>query len=124
MLFDELQALTQQFTVSPAGNFEGKTVLQRYQQGQLSDELETALLKLFVVRYRSVPETVVISAINNQAAKTYPWQGLIPPVTDTKLIVALNSLMISRLARAATVFQNAEYLDLAIKAAQFILDHQ
>jgi len=124
LTLNELQALTQQFTVSPSGNFEGKNVLQRYQPGQLSDELETALIKLFIIRYGSAPETVVTPATNNQAAKTYPWRGRIPPVTDTKLIVAWNSLMISGLARAATVSQNSEYLDLATTAAQFILDYQ
>ncbi|NJR66099.1 MAG: thioredoxin domain-containing protein, partial [Leptolyngbyaceae cyanobacterium CRU_2_3] len=63
-------------------------------------------------------------ARNNQAAKTQAWTGRIPAVTDTKMIVAWNSLMISGLARAAAVFQNSEYLDLAAQAAQFILHHQ
>lgn len=121
---DELQALMKQFTVGSSGNFEGKNVLQRYQSGQLSDELEAALIKLFVIRYGSAPEVIVTPATNNQVAKTHAWRGRIPPVTDTKLIVAWNSLMISGLARAAAVFQNSEYLDLATAAAQFVVDHQ
>jgi len=40
------------------------------------------------------------------------------------MIVAWNSLMISGLARAAAVFQKADYLALATKAADFILDQQ
>jgi uncharacterized protein YyaL (SSP411 family) len=63
-------------------------------------------------------------ARNNHEAKTHPWQGRIPAVTDTKMIVAWNSLMISGLARAAVVFQQPDYLHLANQAAQFILDHQ
>ncbi len=40
------------------------------------------------------------------------------------MIVAWNSLMISGLARAASVFQNREYLELAARPADFILTHQ
>jgi hypothetical protein len=40
------------------------------------------------------------------------------------MIVAWNSLMISGLARAAAVFQQRDYFDLAARTAQFILDHQ
>jgi hypothetical protein len=40
------------------------------------------------------------------------------------MIVAWNSLMISGLARAAAVWQQAVYLDLSIAAADFILQHQ
>lgn len=52
------------------------------------------------------------------------WPGRIPPVTDTKMIVAWNSLMISGLARAATVFSQPLYLQMATTAAEFILAHQ
>jgi hypothetical protein len=121
-----LQELTEQFTVTPAGNFEGKNVLQRQQAGPLSATLEATLAELFTRRYGTPPaETPTFPpARNNQEAKTYPWPGRIPPVTDTKMIVAWNSLMISGLARAAAVFQNPDYLAIATQAAQFILDHQ
>jgi uncharacterized protein len=122
----ELQALSAQFTITPGGNFAGKNVLQRYQAGQLSLELEAAFSKLFVVRYGFLPTVIstVSPACNNQDVKTYSWKGRILPVTDTKMIVAWNSLMISGLARAATVFKSTEYLHLAITAAQFIWEHQ
>ncbi|HEY9599295.1 MAG TPA: thioredoxin domain-containing protein, partial [Cyanophyceae cyanobacterium] len=61
---------------------------------------------------------------NNQEAKTGNWLGRIPPVTDTKMIVAWNSLMISGLARSYSVFGHPEYLQLAATAASFILDNQ
>ncbi|MEO0534057.1 MAG: thioredoxin domain-containing protein [Cyanobacteria bacterium P01_A01_bin.123] len=130
----ELHALTEQFTVTQSGNFveptlpqqSGNIVLQRYQQGPLSDLIDTALAKLFVIRYGTAPESAspFPPARDRQMAKTHPWPGRIPPVTDTKMIVAWNSLMISGLARAATVFQNVDYFDLATVAAQFILKHQ
>jgi uncharacterized protein len=123
---EELVEIEAQFTVSRAGNFEGKNVLQRRHSGKLSETVETALAKLFSVRYGGAPDTVETfpPARNNQEAKNDSWPGRIPAVTDTKMIVAWNSLMISGLARAAAVFGNSEYLALAVKAADFILDNQ
>ncbi|RMG10955.1 MAG: thioredoxin domain-containing protein, partial [Cyanobacteria bacterium J055] len=133
--FDELQELLtkaeyaeleKQFTVSKAGNFEGKNVLQRRHPGALSQTAEAALDKLFVARYGSDSRSLEIfpPARNNDEAKTTKWQGRIPCVTDTKAIVAWNSLTISGLARSAAVFGNSEYFELAKKAANFILEHQ
>jgi hypothetical protein len=88
--------------------------------------IEAALAKLFEVRYGSKPDALETfpPARNNQEAKTGNWPGRIPPVTDTKMIVAWNSLMISGLARAYSVFGEPEYLELATNAATFILDNQ
>ncbi len=123
---EELAEIKAQFTVSRGGNFEGKNVLQRRHAGKLSETVETALAKLFAARYGGHPDTVKTfpPARNNQEAKNDSWPGRIPAVTDTKMIVAWNSLMISGLARAAAVFGNSEYLELAVKAANFILDNQ
>ncbi len=143
----ELVEIKQQFTVTAEGNFEGLNVLQRYDSEQLSDTVETALAKLFEARYGSKPDLLETfpPAQNNQEAKTGNWPGRIPPVTDTKMIVAWNSLMISGLARAYSVFsqpvgtdlvgvaqqswvnQQDEiriYLTLATGAAKFILENQ
>jgi hypothetical protein len=122
----ELNQLCATFTLTPEGNFEGKNVLQRRQGGELSPELEQVLDRLFAVRYgASAAATGVFPpALDNQSAKQTAWSGRIPPVTDTKLIVAWNSLMISGLARAAAVFRDAHYYALASRAAQFICDHQ
>ncbi|WP_315789532.1 thioredoxin domain-containing protein [Fischerella sp. JS2] len=123
---EELTQLQQQFTVTANGNFEGRNVLQRRRCGELSETVETVLKKLFVVRYGIIPESLATfpPARNNQEAKSHPWPGRIPAVTDTKMIVAWNSLMISGLARAYAVFQEPDYLELATTAADFILDHQ
>lgn len=123
---EEFAALKEQFTVTEAGNFEGHNVLQRRHPGKLSDTVGAAFAKLFSVRYGATPDAVETfpPARNNQEAKTRDWSGRIPPVTDTKMIVAWNSLMISGLARASSVFGHREYLELAVKAAQFILEHQ
>jgi uncharacterized protein YyaL (SSP411 family) len=102
-------------------------VLQRTAPGVLSETIETALANLFHIRYGTGfadPDSVFPPARDNREAKTTAWTGRIPPVTDTKMIVAWNSLMISGLARAAAVFQKPEYLQLANRAADFIVNHQ
>ncbi len=123
---DELTQLQSVFRITTTGNFDGKNVLQRHQGGVLSTEIEEILAKLFVVRYGSNHEnlTTFPPAINNEEAKNKHWAGRIPPVTDTKMIVAWNSLMISGLARAYAVFADPIYWTLATQATQFILDHQ
>ncbi|MBD2040026.1 thioredoxin domain-containing protein [Microcoleus sp. FACHB-672] len=123
---EELAELQQHFTVTAGGNFEGRNVLQRRDAGKLSHTVETALAKLFAGRYGGSPASLETfpPARNNLEAKTLNWPGRIPAVTDTKMIVAWNSLMISGLARAGAILQQPEYLQLAIKATQFILDHQ
>ena len=122
----ELQALEADFTVSPLGNFEGKNVLQRQRGGSLGALTESALGKLFSQRYGTAAADLATfpPARDNQAAKAYPWPGRIPAVTDTKMIVAWNSLMISGLARVATVLAQPLAWQLATQAAQFILDRQ
>jgi uncharacterized protein YyaL (SSP411 family) len=123
---DELIQLQSVFSISATGNFDGKNVLQRHQGGVLSTEIEEILAKLFVVRYGTNRENLLTfpPAINNEEAKNKHWAGRIPPVTDTKMIVAWNSLMISGLARAYAVFADPIYWTLATQATQFILDHQ
>lgn len=123
---DELRELCREFTITPEGNFEGNNVLQRKSGGKLSNSSETAIDKLFTARYgksRSMTKSFV-PARDNQEARNLTWPGRIPPVTDTKMIVSTNSLMISGLARAYAVFQVEHYWELAIAATQFILEHQ
>ncbi|HIK42485.1 thioredoxin domain-containing protein [Thermoleptolyngbya sp. M55_K2018_002] len=121
-----LQELAEHFTLTPAGNFEGQNVLQRRQPGILPDSVEQSLAALFAIRYGSAPEAIATfpPARNNEEAKTHAWPGRIPAVTDTKMIVAWNSLMISGLARAAAALQREDYFHLANRAADFIWQQQ
>ncbi|MCS7030329.1 MAG: thioredoxin domain-containing protein [Gloeomargarita sp. SKYG116] len=123
---EEFDALKVAFEIEPQGNFEGKIVLQRLHGQDLDPQVESALTKLFIRRYGAPPETCLSfpPAVDAQHAKTTPWPGRIPPVTDTKMIVAWNSLMISGLARAAVVFQEPSYGELAIQCANFIRQNQ
>jgi uncharacterized protein YyaL (SSP411 family) len=120
----ELEALEQDFTVTHAGNFEGRNVLQRRQAGTLSLETEQALSRLFELRYGAADLLVFPPAQSNAAAKEQQWPGRIPPVTDTKMIVAWNGLMISGLAVAGQILQRRDWYELALQAADFILQHQ
>ncbi|MGK7939551.1 MAG: thioredoxin domain-containing protein [Crocosphaera sp.] len=123
---EELEELAEVFTITEEGNFEGKNVLQRRNGAELSDTCEQILDKLFIERYgdsRNNLDTFP-AAKNNQEAKKNNWPGRIPAVTDTKMIVAWNGLMISGLARAYGVFKQSLYWELAIKATQFILEKQ
>ncbi|MBP0018753.1 MAG: thioredoxin domain-containing protein [Cyanobacteria bacterium SBLK] len=123
---DELEALKTEFTVSSAGNFEGKNVLQRRGGGQLSETSEKGLSRLFLARYGEAIEAIATfpPARDNHEAKTTDWQGRIPAVTDPKMIAAWNSLTISGLARVAEVFKNPIAWELAKNAANFIVEHQ
>ncbi len=122
----ELTALQAQFTVTEAGNFEGVNVLQRRHPGSLAPAIATSLQQLFQLRYGVGCDRVAPypPACTNQEAKDTIWAGRIPPVTDTKLIVAWNSLMISGLARAAVVFQQPTWLAMATQATTFMLQQQ
>lgn len=123
---EELTEIQKYFTVTSEGNFERTNVLQKRDPSPVTNTLESAFAKLFAVRYGATADKVKSfpPARNNQEAKTQKWPGRIPPVTDTKMIVAWNSLMISGLARAAAVFAEPSYLAPAIRAAKFILENQ
>ena len=101
-------------------------MLQRRQGGELGKEIENILDKLFIRRYGSSQAQLALfpPARDNQEAKNVSWPGRIPAVTDTKMIVAWNSLMISGLARAFAVFSEPLYWQMATVAAEFILQHQ
>ncbi len=122
----ELEELTEIFTITSEGNFEGKNVLQRRNGSKLSDTIETILDKLFQERYGTSKNNLdtFLPAKNNQEAKKINWPGRIPAVTDTKMIVAWNGLMISGLARAYAIFKHPLYWQLACNAIQFILNKQ
>jgi uncharacterized protein YyaL (SSP411 family) len=122
----ELDLLTQEFTISLAGNFEETNVLQRKHAGELSAEIEACLTKLFRRRYgeHSRPTDAFPVARSQDDIREIDWEGRVPPVTDTKAITAWNALMISGLANAYRAFQQPIYKQLAVNAAKFILENQ
>ena len=122
----EIIALEAAFTVSAGGNFEGHNVLQRREDGEFGETVETALAKLFRARYGAPPEEVATfpPARNNREAKENNWPGRIPAVTDTKMVAAWNAIAISGLAKAGMALGRSSYIGLAAKAATFLLENQ
>jgi uncharacterized protein len=123
---EELLILKREFTINTRGNFEGKIVLQRCNGNEFSEDVENILEKLFIKRYGEDSQSLKIfpPARNNLEVKSINWAGKIPAVTDTKMIVSWNSLMVSGLARAYGVFKDNSYLEIATKGINFILDNQ
>lgn len=122
----ELEVLARVFFITPQGNFEGKNVLQLRQKGVFSENIEKILEKLFILRYgNSREDLITFSPVKNEEeVKKKSWTGRISPITDTKMIVAWNSLMISGLARTYGIFREPLHWKLAIKATEFILNEQ
>ncbi|MGB2925397.1 MAG: thioredoxin domain-containing protein [Limnothrix sp.] len=121
--FAELQ---QHFFIESDGNFEGKIVLKRRTLITIPESLQATLDQLFQIRYgasRADLQTFP-PAPDNHAAKNTDWAGRIPAVTDTKLIVAWNSLMVSGLARIYGVLGLEKAWDLAMNCVNFMLETQ
>ena len=125
---EEYEALDSAFFISEQGNFgdrPGYIVLQRNSAGPLDPTAERGLTeKLFAIRYGAADTDTFPPARDNAEAKGKDWPGRIPAVTDTKAIVAWNSLAISGLARVAQVFGDREPLNMAIAAAEFLWTSQ
>jgi uncharacterized protein len=104
------KAVAMAFGATPDGNWEGTNVLWRpYPVEAVADELgidpdalqrnvDEAQPKLFEIREKRVR-----------------------PATDDKVLAAWNGLAISALAEAGRVFGRPEYIDAAVRAADFIL---
>ena len=102
-LFDQTTAnlVCEHYGITDTGNFEGSTVLSVRSQPdpELMQHLETAKSKMLVAR-------------NNRPQ----------PSTDTKIIVSWNGLMLRSIAEASVTLGRQDYLDAAVKNAQFLLD--
>ncbi|MGI9486051.1 MAG: thioredoxin domain-containing protein [Geminicoccaceae bacterium] len=91
------------FDVTPAGNWEGKNILNRSAQDGLLPEAEEAALQVQVARLLEVRERRV------------------RPGRDDKVLADWNGLMIAALARASAVFEKPAWLGLAEVAFMFVM---
>jgi uncharacterized protein YyaL (SSP411 family) len=99
------------YDVTPQGNFEGKNILNVRRSVEdvakeagvsverLREALERGRRELFAVRERRIK-----------------------PGRDEKILTAWNGLMLASFAEAAAVLDRADYLEVAGKNAQFVLD--
>jgi hypothetical protein len=104
--FDELAAiagepLARHLGATPEGNWEGTNVLWTPRADEaLEAELAAAVPELFEAR-----------------------EARVHPATDDKVLAAWNGLAVTALAEAARTFGEPRYLDAALSAAAFVLEH-
>jgi len=90
------------YDVAPAGNWEGKTILNRSARPGLAEPVAEAAL----ARQRAVLLEL--------------RQSRVPPTWDDKVLADWNGLMIAALANTAAVFNEQGWLGLAARAFDFI----
>ncbi|MEZ4846606.1 MAG: thioredoxin domain-containing protein [Bdellovibrionota bacterium] len=106
----DAQTFIEYYGVTPHGNFEEKNIFF------ITQSLEEFAQK----KSWNVEETIA----KFETWKKKMWEERnkrIPPLTDDKIIVSWNGLMISAMARAGFVLKNQGYIDAATKAVQHIL---
>lgn len=105
--------IKQFYDFSPSGNFEGKTIFA----------LPRPLDDLAKKRGESVKDLITtLDRIHKCLWETRSKR--IPPLTDDKIIVSWNGMMITALAEAATALNEPRYLTAAINAAELIWQKQ
>lgn len=109
---EDAQIASSVWGISADGNWEGVSVLHRAR----GDEQDAALLKL--------PLDAFQTRLRDAKAKLYSARTQrIPPARDEKILTAWNGLMISAFAHAGLAFDRQDYVEVACKAADFILAH-
>jgi uncharacterized protein YyaL (SSP411 family) len=98
------------YGVTALGNWEGKTVLQR----ALDD---SALSTRFDMSRVRVSEKLADCHLRLLACRN----SRVRPATDDKVLTAWNGLMLSTFAEAGRVLNNNQYLDIAVRNANFLL---
>ena len=103
VLGDDAELFVRHYGVTPEGNFEGHTILNRLARIPASPEEET---KLAALRARLL------------AAR----EARIRPGFDDKVLADWNGLMIAALVNAGVVFEEPAWIDMAGRAFAFIAD--
>jgi uncharacterized protein len=103
------------YGITPRGNWEGKTVLQR----ALDDSSLAA-------RFKLDPETIPAKLSDSHSKLLYWRSSRVRPGTDDKILTAWNGLMLAAVAEAARAMDERdlqhEYYILATRSAEFLLD--
>jgi uncharacterized protein len=108
---DDARIAARVYGLTPAGNFEGRNVLHLPRSAAEA----AAALKISTDAL-----TMALQRIN---ARLYAQRLKRPaPLRDEKILTAWNGLMISAFARAGFAFSDADAIDRACRAANFILE--
>ena len=109
---DLAQQVEQWYGVSPDGDVEGRSVLRTWRTAdELAEQLELA------------PDLLESNIKKAQQRLKKVRAERPPPLRDEKIIVEWNGLMISAFARAGFALNEQRYLEIARKAALFILEN-
>jgi uncharacterized protein YyaL (SSP411 family) len=100
------------YGITPQGNWEGKTILQR--------ALDNASL---AVRFRLDPESVHAKLADCHSKLLATREKRIRPGTDDKVLVMWNALALSAFAEAGRYLDRRDYLDVAIRNARFLMEN-
>jgi uncharacterized protein len=98
------------YRLSPDGNFEGRTILQRH----LNDEDLASQFDLKLPQVHEILEDCHRLLFHTRSQR-------IRPATDDKVLVSWNALMLSTLSEAGRYLKRPDYLDAAKRNADFIL---
>jgi uncharacterized protein len=115
VLKEESEFFEAAYGITPRGNWEGKTVLQRV----LDDDSLAA-------RFKLDPKTVQAKLSEGHSRLLAARSSRIRPGTDDKILTAWNGLMLAAVAEAARGIDETElqhkYQILATRSAEFLLD--
>ena len=108
---DDAQVVAGYYGVNAAGNFEGRTILTV--PNEPAD----------VAAHHSMSVQELDLLLESCNAKLLAARSeRVPPMTDTKIIVAWNGMMLAAMAEAGAVFDRDDYIDAARANATFLLD--
>ncbi|WP_047980598.1 thioredoxin domain-containing protein [Ornithinibacillus contaminans] len=111
ILGEELGELyTTAYGITPFGNFEGKNIPNLIRSNLESTAKSFDLTK---EELEARLEQARVMLLTEREKRIYPH-------VDDKVLTSWNAMMIAGLAKASTVFQNKDYLTIAINAIQFI----
>jgi uncharacterized protein len=100
------------YGITPQGNWEGKTILQR----TLDDASLAARFKLSREEAHSK-----LAQLHNKLLEARSTR--VRPATDDKALVMWNALALTAFAEAGRYLDRKDYLDVAIRNARFLLDN-
>jgi len=108
---DSAAIVSAAYGVTEPGSFEGRNILHRNK----TDREVASELRIPVER---VAETLARArAALYEARASRP-----PPMRDEKIIAAWNGMMIAAFAQGGWVLAEAQYVDIAVRAARFVLE--
>ncbi|MFK8066798.1 MAG: thioredoxin domain-containing protein [Gammaproteobacteria bacterium] len=114
-LFDQKDAefIIRLYGVTKDGNFEGKNIFH----------LPQSLTDIALQENVSLPDLLTrIDRLNTALLESR--QKRIPPLTDNKIILTWNGMMITALAEAGAIFKDHKYIAAAEKAAALLWEKQ